>query len=100
MDLPAHGSPRPARRRAPISWSAVSRLEERTQAFSNTSSSDRLLSRRHCRPCVSDEFGPEKHRSLPSSAAIKARARQRADVGLFGTRGSLLFDQGIVNFGP
>ena len=29
------------------------------------------LSRQHCKPCVSDKSGPEKDRSLPSSAAIR-----------------------------
>ena len=71
MDLPARGSPRPARRRAPTCWSAVLRPGARTQASSNTSSSGRRLSQRHCKPCVSDRSGPEKHRSLPSSAAIR-----------------------------
>ncbi len=69
-DRPAHGSPRPARRRAPICWSAVSRPAARTQAFSNTSSSGRMLRRRRCKPCVSDKSGPEKRRSPPCSAAI------------------------------
>src|ERR1700730_15541168 len=72
MDLPAHGSPRPARRWARICWSAVLRLEARTQAFSNTSSSDRGLGRQQCKPFCSDKSGPEKDRSLPSSAAISS----------------------------
>ena len=48
MELAARGSPRPARRRAPISSSVVSPPAVRTQAYSNTSSSGRTLSRRHC----------------------------------------------------
>ena len=71
MDPPAHGLPRPARRRAPTCWSAVLPRGARTQASSNTSLSDRTLSRRHCKPCVSARSGPEKGRSLPSSAATK-----------------------------
>ena len=68
MALPARGLPRPARRLAPICWSAASRLEARTQAFSNTSSSGQALNRRRCKPCVLDRSGPEKRRSLPFSA--------------------------------
>ena len=47
-----HGWPRPARRRAPICWSAALRLEVLTQAFSNTISSDRAFNRQHSKPCV------------------------------------------------
>src|SRR5262249_14699143 len=72
MDLPVHGWLRPARPRATICWSAVSRLEGRTRASSNTSSSDRTLNRRHCKPCVSDKSGPEKGRRLPASAATSS----------------------------
>ena len=32
----------------------------RTQAFSNTSSCDRTLRRRHCKPCVSDKCGGKR----------------------------------------
>ena len=67
MDLPEHGSPQPAPRRAPTCWSAVLRQDAPTQASSNTSSSDRL-SRGRSKPCFWDQSGQEKDRSLPSWA--------------------------------
>ncbi|MFZ2080642.1 MAG: VCBS repeat-containing protein, partial [Xanthobacteraceae bacterium] len=69
-DLAARGWPRPVRRPAPICWSAVSRLEARTHASSNTISSDRTRSRRHLKPPVLDKFGPGKGLHPPHSAAI------------------------------
>jgi hypothetical protein len=50
-------------------WSVVLRREARRLASSNTTSSDRTLSRQHCKPCGSGKSGPGRRRSLPSSAA-------------------------------